>query len=540
MEIGNIWLLLPVLVLVVMAFIVLIIGVFAEKNPLGKLEHFFAAHYLAPSLMGVVLVLACGIVYLSMNCIKTQGIKAVGLFISGGNAQITVDPFAAIFIVLAISGTIAVMLMSIDYFTEFQKNKAEYYSLLMFATAAACLVACATDLIAFYLSIEFLSLTSYILAAYNKQNRRSAEAGLKYFLYGAAASAIMLYGMSILFGICGGKTEFSAIANAFKGIISTSGIAWVGIMFTLIGMAFKLALVPLHFWAPDTYQGAPTPITGFLSVVSKAAGLAVITRFLVVIATPGATETLGWYWVLVVLAILSMFYGNFVAIPQKNIKRMLAYSSIAQIGYMMVGVLAAMNISGVGQRGFDIDNSVVKSGLLNSGASWDLMGIMLYIGAYLFMNLGAFAIICAVGKALGSDEIDSYAGMMKISPFYAISLAVFMVSLAGIPPTAGFLGKFFVFGSAFKAGAAHPELVVLAVIGVFNSVISAFYYLNIVRIMFFVEPKNEFQIKRSLSVNSAIVFMLIATLALIILIKPVTDLLSKSVNLPSVQISRMK
>jgi NADH:ubiquinone oxidoreductase subunit 2 (subunit N) len=373
-----------------------------------------------------------------------------------------------------------------------------------------------------------LSLTSYILAAFAKTDRRSAEAGLKYFLYGAACSAVMLYGMSILFGITGGNTSLSAIAAGFApGKVAFSGVGWVAIMFTLVGLGFKLALVPFHFWAPDTYEGAPTPVTAFLSVVSKAAGLAVIIRFLTVVATPSDAASLSWYWILVVLCALSMLYGNLVAIWQRNIKRMLAYSSIAQVGYMMVGVLVAMHTFTRGGSALGVPNASVRANVTGESVPMDIQGVLIYVIAYLFMNLGAFAVVIAVGRRMKTDAIESYAGLVKHAPFYASALAVFLFSLAGVPPTAGFLGKFFIFGSAIKMGT--PELVVLAILGVVNSVISAYYYMNVVRLMFFMPSKHETKVFGTTAINAAIVVSLVLTLALVVFAKPVSDIAAQAV-----------
>lgn len=537
MQIGNIILISPAIFLTVSAIIVLLLGVWASKRPDKGLDHWFPTQYAAPVLTLFGLVLSGAVVCWSLGLVgKTteaaiNGVitkfSAVGIFVTaGGHAQLTVDPFAAIVSFIAIAGTLIVMLLSLEHFGEHQIHKAEYYSLLMFATVAATLLAAASDLIAIYLSIEFLSLTSYVLAAFAKTDRRSAEAGLKYFLYGAACSAIMLYGMSILFGVTGGNTSLSAVAAGFTGRAAFSGAGWVAIMFTLVGLGFKLALVPFHFWAPDTYEGAPTPVTAFLSVVSKAAGLAVVIRFLTVVAIPSNASSLSWYWILVVLTALSMFYGNLVAIWQKNIKRMLAYSSIAQVGYMMVGVLTAMHIFTRSGSAFDTPSAVVRANIFGQ-SPMDIQGVLIYIMAYLFMNLGAFAVVIAVGKRLRSDAIESYAGLMKQAPFYASALAVFLVSLAGVPPTAGFLGKLFVFGSAINAG--KPELVVLAILGVVNSVISAYYYLNVVRLMFFMPAKEEIKVVGSTAINTAIVVTLILTLTLVVFAKPVSDITANAV-----------
>jgi len=543
------------------AIVVLLMGVFAARRPDKGIDHYIPTQYLAPVLTAVGTILAGGAVWWSVGLgdrlvkaaistltlardghwkpvVEEAVIPAVNLFVTrGGHAQITMDPFAAILGFVAFAGTLIVMLASLEHFGEHQIHKAEYYSLLMFAAAAAALVAASSDLIAVYLAIEFLSLTSYVLAAFAKTDRRSGEAGLKYFLYGAACSAVMLYGMSILFGATEGSTSFSAIAGHLVGEASRSGAVWVGVMFTMVGLGFKLALVPFHFWAPDTYEGAPTPVTAFLSVVSKAAGVAAVVRFLVVVGVPGAPASLGWYWVLVVLTVLSMFYGNMVAIWQSNIKRMFAYSSIAQVGYLMIGVLTAMHT--FGGQGMPTGPSAVLGSGAGEGGTMCMQGVLVYVFAYLLMNLGAFAIVIAVGKQLGSDAIEDYAGMIRRSPLFATSLTVFLLSLAGIPPTAGFLGKFLIFGGAIKVGVpAHPELVALAILGVINSVISAYYYLNVVRVMFFGASDASHDIRAGFGVNAAVIACLVLTLAVLVFAKPVTDLTERAVSTISVSARR--
>ena len=550
MYLGDLTLIAPVIFLSVAAIVVLLLGVIASRNPDKGIDHYLPTQYLAPVLMIIGLVLTGGTIWQSLmlsgrsvNAIidgDVLRVPATSLFVTAfGHAQLVVDPFAAILSFVAIAGTLIVMLLSLEHFGENQLHKAEYYALLMFATVAASLAAASSDLIAVYLSIEFLSLVSYVLAAFAKTDRRSGEAGLKYFLYGAACSAIMLYGMSIVFGMSGGNTSFTGIAAALESGAAGTSIAWVGIMFMLVGLGFKLALVPFHFWAPDTYEGAPTPVTAFLSVVSKAAGIAVLVRFLTIAVLPVAVKsgalkpesiaTLNWYWILVLLAAASMFYGNLVAIPQRNIKRMLAYSSIAQVGYMLVGILAGVQEFSK----YDLlgTSAAVKSHISAGGPSqWGLQGVLIYLIAYLFMNLGAFAVIIAVANRLKSNSIDSYAGLMKRSPFLACALAVFLISLAGIPPTAGFLGKFFIFGSALRVGInGHTELVILAVLGVINSIISVFYYMNVVRLMFFGQPDSKVEVRGTAAVNSAIVIALVFTLAMIIFAKPVTDLTAGAV-----------
>ncbi|MCL5102732.1 MAG: NADH-quinone oxidoreductase subunit N [Armatimonadetes bacterium] len=548
MYIGNLTLIAPALFLSIAAIVVLLLGVIAAKRPHEGLDYFLPTQYIAPVLTAGGLLFAGGVVWESMALSSRTvsaaigdlvvRIPATGLFVTaGGHAQLTVDPFAAIISFIAFAGTLVVMLLSLDHFGENQIHKAEYYTLLMFATVAASLAAAASDLIAIYLAIEFLSLTSYILAAFAKTDRRSAEAGLKYFLYGAACSAIMLYGMSILFGVTGGNTSLSAIAAGFfaKGTAgqvgpAASGAGWVGIMFVLVGLGFKLALVPFHFWAPDTYEGAPTPVTAFLSVVSKAAGLAVVVRFLMVVAGPDTPSALSWYWVLVVLTVATMFYGNTVAIWQRNIKRMLAYSSIAQVGYLMVGVLTAMHYFAGPRAMAIIPSAAVHANVGSQSVPWDLQGVLIYMAAYLLMNLGAFAVVVAVGKRLGSDAIEGYGGLMRRSPLYACALTIFLVSLAGVPPTAGFLGKLFIFGGAIRTGLeGHTELIVLATVGVVNSVISAYYYLNVVRLMFFSTCEKKLDIHGTFGVNAAVVILLVLTLGLIVAAWPISNLTSGAV-----------
>ncbi len=535
MYLGKLILIAPSIYLSIAAIVVLLLGVVAAKRPDKGLDHWAPTQYIAPALMAGAVMFQAILVWQSLllsgkAVTATIGydivhVPANSLFVTaGGFAQLTVDPFAAILGLIAFAGTLIVMLLSYEHFGEHQLHKAEYYSLLMFAAVAASLAAASSDLIAIYLSIEFLSLTSYVLAAFSKTDRRSGEAGLKYFLYGAACSAIMLYGMSILFGVTGGHTALSAVAEGLTQAGAT-GAAWVGVMFVLVGLGFKLALVPFHFWAPDTYEGAPTPVTAFLSVVSKAAGLAVMVRFLLVAALPASPVSLSWYWILVVLTAATMFYGNLVAITQRNIKRMLAYSSIAQVGYLMIGVLTAMHaFARFGQGHYGFPTAAVRADIVGGGGiPWDMQGVLIYVLAYLFMNLGAFAVVIAVGKQLGSDAIDGYAGLMRRSPLYASALTVFLISLAGVPPTAGFLGKLFIFGGAIRTGVmGSQELVVLAVLGVVNSVISAYYYLNVVRLMFFAQGDSKTPVRGGPALGAAVVLCLVVVLGLIIVAGPLS------------------
>jgi len=432
----------------------------------------------------------------------------------GFQPLLVVDAFSAFIAVVAILGTLIVMLTSFEYFANRRRHQAEYYALLLLATAAIALVASASDFLTIYLSIEFLSLSSYALVAFLKDDHKSSEAGIKYFLFGAVCSAVMLFGISILFGLTG-STNLAEVAN---GLVQTGGpAAWIAAIFVLVGLGFKVALVPFHLWAPDVYEGAPTPITAFLSVSSKAAGLAVLARVLLA-GLPNAS--VDWFALLLVLSAVSMTFGNLVAIPQQSIKRMLAYSSIAQVGYMVVGILAAVRTS----EGVVTDGLSVAAG----PGSFALPGLLIYIFAYLFMNLGAFAVVIAVEKKTGSDDLASFDGLIKRAPLAAGSLVVFFLSLAGVPPTAGFIGKFYIFGAAIQS--AYRPLVILAAIAVANSVISVYYYFNVVRHMFFLEAATEDLVRPAFALNLAIALLLVATIAVGILVQPVANVARMSLT----------
>ena len=379
-------------------------------------------------------------------------------------SMMTVDALALFFKVIAIMGVALVLLSALDYLPGRTPYVGEFYALLIVAGLAISVTVSASDLILLYLGVEFLSITSYILTGYFKRDLRSTEAALKYFLYGAAASAVMLYGMSLLYGATG-TTDLAGIAQVFRSG-SSGDMALLGfpaVVLLVVGFAFKASLVPFHQWAPDAYEGAPTPVTAFLSTASKATGFAIMTRVLLV-GLPMFQQR-EWVPVLAALSIVTMTFGNLVAIQQSNIKRLLAYSSIAQAGYILIGLVA-----------------------LSQGPTFNgLNGLLIYLFAYLFTNIGAFVVVIAVENATGAVDLPGYAGLIRRSPLLAGMLLAFLLSLAGIPPTGGFLGKFFVFGAAIRAG-----FLSLAIVAIINSAIAAFYYLNVVRYMFFV-PAAEGQ-----------------------------------------------
>jgi NADH-quinone oxidoreductase subunit N len=382
-------------------------------------------------------------------------------------AMMAVDPFALFFKIVAISCVMLVILAAVPYLQGRTRYRGEFYALLVFAGLAISLASSGINLISVYLAMEFLSITSYVLAGYLRGDLKSNEAGMKYFLYGAVTSAVMLYGMSLLYGATG-TTDLAEIAQIL--LLSGENIQWLAvaaIVLLLAGFSFKIVLAPFHQWAPDTYEGAPTPVTAFLSVGSKAAGFAILMRVFLT-ALPAFRWNIGWMAFLMALSIISMALGNLIALRQTNIKRMLAYSSIAQAGYIIIGVVCLAA---------DAEGAFLGSN-----------GTLFYLFAYLFTNLTVFSVVIAFETATGSSEIADYKGLVKRSPLLAGVLLVGLLSLAGIPGTGGFLGKFFVFGSALQF--KTTQTLILAIVGVLTSVIAAFYYLNVVRYMFF-EPAGE-------------------------------------------------
>jgi proton-translocating NADH-quinone oxidoreductase chain N len=378
--------------------------------------------------------------------------------------MLVADPFALFFKVLAVVAVALVILTAMPYLRGRTPYSGEFYALLLVATLAICLAVSSVNLIMIYLGMEFLSITSYVLAGYLRSDRKSGEAAVKYFLYGATASAVMLYGMSLLFGATG-TTDLVGIRNALAAKPANE-LIWLtapAIILLLAGFGFKASLVPFHQWAPDTYEGAPTPITAFLSTASKATGFAIMIR--VFIVALGLAQ-MQWIALLVAVAVVTMTLGNLAALRQTNVKRLLAYSSIAQAGYILIGLAAVL-----------ADPTRTFTGL---------NGLLFYLFAYLFTNIGAFAVVIAIEVSTGKVEVKDYAGMARWAPGLAALLTIFLLSLTGIPPTAGFMGKFFVFGAAVQS-----QMWLLVVIAAANSVVAAFYYLNIVRYMFFVPAEDE-------------------------------------------------
>jgi NADH-quinone oxidoreductase subunit N len=367
-----------------------------------------------------------------------------------------VDPFAGFFKIVAITSAILVIAAAMEFFRDHPTaHEGDIYVLIVFMVLGLAAMAAAADLIVLFLAIEWVSLVSYVLAGSLKTDRKSSEAGVKYFFYGAAASAVMLYGFSYLYGAAG-TTNLYGLPDRL--VHAPPAFLIVAVVLILAGLGFKISAVPFHQWTPDVYEGAPTPIVAFLSVASKAAGFAALLRVLYVALPPAS-----WVGIVAALAAASMTLGNLLALSQTNIKRMLAYSSIAHAGYILIGVVALSAAPEV----------------LGSGVP----AILFYLMAYVFTNIGAFAVAIAVARAGGTDAIAAFAGLSQRSPFAATAMGVFMLALTGIPPTALFWGKVFLFGAAIQSG-----FLWLAVVGIGNSVVSLYYYVGVIRAMWQMPP----------------------------------------------------
>jgi NADH-quinone oxidoreductase subunit N len=390
------------------------------------------------------------------------------------NNMLALDNFALFFKLLFLAIAALVILASVDYVSKFARFQGEYYALVLLSALGMMLMAATAELISIYIALELTSISLYVLVGFLK-DPKSTEAALKYLLLGAVASAVLLFGMALVFGFTG-QTQLGEIAQAIQGlslagVLSSPGLI-LGIVLMVAGFGFKIAAIPFHMWVPDVYEGAPTPITAYLSVASKAAGFAVILRVFYSAFGLPSWLSLDWGLVFAVLAAIGMTLGNVIAIPQTNIKRMLGYSSIAQAGYLMVG-LATMGFSPAA----DI---LGRSGLL------------FFLASYALTNLGAFTAIIAISNKLDSDLIQDYSGMGKRAPLLALALTLCLVSLIGMPPAAGFMAKFYIFSGAVQSG-----LLWLVIIAVINSVISAYYYLRVVKVMWLGEPASAEKVPSS-------------------------------------------
>ena len=399
------------------------------------------------------------------------------------SGMLVVDQFALFFKLFFPAVAILVVLASADYVGHFPRFQGEYYALILLSTLGMMFMAGTGELVSIYISLELTAISLYVLAGFLK-DERSSEAGLKYLLLGAIASAVLLYGMALVFGLTG-KTGLLEVAGALRGAEASPAL-YMGVVLLVAGLGFKIASVPFQMWVPDVYEGAPTPITAFLSVASKAAGFAVVLRLFSTAFGSPSWLAHDWGMVFAVLAAVTMTVGNFFALVQTNIKRLLGYSSIAHAGYIMMGVAA------VGLGGEALGRS----------------GVLFYLLAYGVTNMAVFIAVIAISEGVGSDLISGYSGMARRSPALALALAVGLVSLIGLPPAAGFVAKVYIFNSALQQGLAW-----LVVIAVLNSVVSAYYYLGVVRSMYLGQPAAGGRVLASWPVLAALAVSSVGVLA---------------------------
>ncbi len=426
--------------------------------------------------------------------LQTGGRLGVPLPTSAFSGMLIVDGFSTflqmIFIVTALIG----ILLAMNYLPRRKIERGEYYTLLLFSTSGMMLMSMAGDLVIVFLALELLSFPLYILSGFARPQARSEEAAMKYFLLGAFASGFLVYGIALTYGGTG-TTSLSGILAALQGSVRNLPMTVVGMGMIFVGLGFKVAAVPFHMWTPDVYQGAPTPVTAFMSIGAKAGGFAALLRVLVT-AMPSISQE--WGILVTIIAILTMILGNVVAISQTDIKRMLAYSSIAHAGYILLAVAAAQNPA--------------TAPLAVSAAAF-------YLLTYTFTNLGAFGVVIAVEHDDGSGtQIADFAGLGKSHPWLAIIMTIFMLSLTGLPPSAGLVGKFFVFQAAIQASVGNGWLLAGAIVGVATSVISAYYYIRVVLVMYMQEGEGKAALQPALT--AALVVTALGTLLIFVFPSP--------------------
>ena len=467
----------PEVILSTVAMLILMLDFIAPRGKMDWLGYL--------SVLGVLLTL--------MVVIRQWGTTQ-----SAFSGQYLSDPFALFFKILFLVSTALILLMSIGYLQGEGIDKGEFYGLILFATLGMMFMASAVDLLILYIGLETMSISIYVLAGFLKRERRSNEAALKYLLMGGFSSAVILYGIVMLYGLTGatGLKEIASALTAGAGMLSNPALILAMVMLAA-GFGFKIAAVPFHMYIPDVYEGAPTPVTALLSAASEIAGLAILLRVFLV-AIPGLQVR--WTLLFYVLSLLTMTVGNVVAIAQSNIKRMLAYSSIAHIGYLLIGLVA--------------------------GPERGISATLLYTLVYALMTLGAFAmvILLCVGEVKG-ERIDDFTGLAQRSPMAAAAMLIFLLSLAGVPPTAGFVGKLYLFGAAIERG-----YVWLAVIAVVNSAISLFYYMKVTMAMYMRDvPPAGLALNPSRPLRVALFVAVVGTLAIGVYPGPFLDLARASV-----------
>lgn len=463
MSFADLLLLLPEIVLTCWLCVVVIVDFAVPRLPKEQLAIL--------SITGLLATLGCLVWF---DVAHVSGALFGNMFV--------LDRMAIFFKIFVVVSTALVILASIQYVERFRFFRGEYYVLVVMSALGMMFMSSANDLLSLFVSLEFSTLGFYILVGYLREDLASNEAGLKFFILGVFAAGLLAYGISLVYGETG-KLVFSEM-----NLSATPG-AIIGFLLIFAALGFKIGAVPFHSWIPDTYHGAPTPVTAYLSIAPKGAAFAILLRiFFVALASFKPM----WVILLVAVSILSMTYANIVAIAQRNIKRLLAYSGIAQVGNVLIGLAA--------------------------GTKMGNDAILFYLLAYLFANLGAFAVVIAVSHAIGSDDIDDYNGLNRRSPFLAFSMLLFLLSLAGVPPLAGFIGKLYIFIAAIKEG-----LYTLITVGLINIVISMYYYLIVVKKMYINEPNNPSPVTISGPMKAVVYVGLAGTLVIGIYPQPFID-----------------
>ncbi len=468
-EPSTLLIVLPEILLLVLAGVLLVVGLASQRSD-GLLLAWLTA-------LGLTGILIITLLY------GRPGENEVLIF--GG--MLRHDWMAFGFKVLFLFAAAMTALLSVD--VEGVEDRGEYYALLVIATLGMSLMAASADMIMLFLAIETTSIPLYILAGFKKGDDKSTEAGLKYFLFGALTSAVMLYGFSLLYGFSGDTNIYRLSEAMHAGAVSPWLIGGMAVL-VLVGFSFKISAVPFQFWAPDVYEGAPTPITTFISTASKAAGFAVLLRFMLAVFPAIEAE---WATLMAIIATVTMTVGNLLALPQTNIKRLLAYSSIAHAGYAMIGLVAL--------------------------SSFGTATVIFYLIGYVVTNIAAFAVVILFARSAGSDEIADYAGLSRRSPGLALVLLVALLSLGGMPPLAGFVAKFYVFAAAVESG-----WIWLAFVGVLNAIIGLYYYMSILKVVYLYRSEDEdkpIEIPRSYAL--VLVICVIAILAIGTLSAPWLD-----------------
>lgn len=474
-------LLIPEVTLAVGAMVLLMIGVYRSKDSTRLVSY-----------GSVLLLLVAGF-------LVSVGPQSETVF----NNSFRIDAFSIFLKYLVLLGSAVAIVMSIDFLEQEKIGRFEFPILIVLATLGMIIMVSANDLMVLYMGLELQSLSLYVLAAFNRDSLRSSESGLKYFVLGALSSCLLLYGSSLIYGFSG-TTNFAEIASfVTAGPENSANMGLIfGMTFLMAGLAFKISAVPFHMWTPDVYEGSPTPVTAFFAAAPKIAAMGLIIRITVGAFPPDATGTAPWQQIVVFIAIASMYLGAFAGIGQTNIKRLMAYSSIGHMGYALVGLVA--------------------------GTQAGVQGVLLYLLIYLATMVGVFVCILSMRRKEGMvEKISDLAGLSRNQPLVAAALMVLMFSLAGIPPLAGFIGKWYVFLPAVEAGFAW-----LAVLGVIASVISAVYYLNIIKVIYLDEPSAPFKRAMPLSMKGLLTLSGIFTVAFLLIARlPLgwTELAAKSV-----------